>query len=84
MSMQVRENRVRRMAFRQGLLLVKSRMRDPQGTDYGKYGLVMQGVSPELSTGYVSTLEDIERSLDWDPATETPLRQRMIAEADAR
>lgn len=36
----VRENRLRRMAKRQGLMLVKSRRRDPRAVDYGKYGLV--------------------------------------------
>ena len=33
----VRENRVRRMAARQGLELVKSRRRDPRALDYGGY-----------------------------------------------
>ena len=35
----VRENRLRRMATRQGLHLVKSRRRDPQALDFGTYGL---------------------------------------------
>lgn len=35
----VRENRLRRMASRQGLNLVKSRRRDPRATDYAKYWL---------------------------------------------
>ena len=35
-----RENRVRRMASRQGLRLEKSKQRDPMALDYGKYNLV--------------------------------------------
>src|SRR5215210_2836640 len=34
------ENRLRRMAQRQGLELRKSRVRDPRAIDYGKYWLV--------------------------------------------
>jgi hypothetical protein len=33
----VRENRLRRMAQRQGLQLIKSRRRDPRAIDYGQY-----------------------------------------------
>jgi hypothetical protein len=33
----VRENRLRRMAERQGHQLVKSRRRDPRAYDYGRY-----------------------------------------------
>jgi hypothetical protein len=39
-SEKVRENRLRRMADRQGLRLVKSRRRDPRAIDYGGYMLV--------------------------------------------
>jgi hypothetical protein len=35
-----RETRLRRMAERQGLRLVKSRLRDPNAIGYGKYVLV--------------------------------------------
>ena len=35
----VRENRLRRMASRQGLRLEKSKQRDPMALDYGKYSL---------------------------------------------
>ena len=35
----VRENRIRRMAERQGLVLTRSRRRDPQAFDYGRYWL---------------------------------------------
>jgi hypothetical protein len=36
----VRENRLRRAAARQGLILRKSRRRDPRALDYGNYWLV--------------------------------------------
>jgi hypothetical protein len=36
----VRENRLRRMAERQGLRLEKSRRRDPRAVDYGTYRLI--------------------------------------------
>jgi hypothetical protein len=36
----VRENRLRRMAERQGYKLEKSRRRDSRATDYGTYRLV--------------------------------------------
>src|SRR5262245_18862319 len=58
----VRENRLRRMASRQGLRLEKSRQRDPMALDYGKYRLVNgppghiyvfigQGISIKLRSG---------------------------------
>ncbi len=40
MNFKVRENRLRRMADRQGLRLMKSRSRDLNAIDYGLYGLV--------------------------------------------
>jgi hypothetical protein len=36
----VRENRLRRMATRRGLVLVKSRRRDPGALDFGAYWLL--------------------------------------------
>lgn len=36
----VLENRLRRMADRQGLRLAKSKRRDPRALDYGKYRLI--------------------------------------------
>ena len=36
----VRENRLRRMAARQGLKLERSRRRDPLAVDYGLYQLI--------------------------------------------
>ena len=40
MTGNVRENRLRRMAKRQGFRLVKSRRRDPRAIDYGGYMIV--------------------------------------------
>lgn len=39
----VRENRLRRMAERRGLLLTKSRRRDPGAVDYGRYWVIDPG-----------------------------------------
>ena len=41
MADKVRENRLRRKADRMGLLLSKSRRRDPDALDYGLYALIM-------------------------------------------
>ena len=41
----VRENRLRRMAERQGLALRKSRRRDPRAIDYGVFWLVDPGLN---------------------------------------
>ena len=40
MTDKVRENRLRRMAERQGLVLQKSRRRDPNALDFGGYWLI--------------------------------------------
>ena len=46
-SIKVRENRLRRMAERQGLRLVKSRRRDALAVDYGKFRVeTADGVEP--------------------------------------
>jgi hypothetical protein len=60
-SEKVRENRLRRMAERQGLRLVKSRRRDPRAIDYGTYRL-MAGPDPVPETNGLD-LEAIERWL---------------------
>ena len=62
----VRENRLRRMAERQGLRLMKTRRRDPRAYDFGTYmlidartdGIVAAGAH---ETGYGLTLDEIER-----------------------
>lgn len=66
----VRENRLRRMADRQGLRLEKSRRRDPRALDYGTYRLVNAQTGTVESWGdsslYGMTLDDIEKQLTGD------------------
>lgn len=63
----VRENRLRRMAERQGLKLEKSRRRDPRATDYGTYRLTDAATGAVEAWGdsslYGMTMDDVERSL---------------------
>ena len=66
----VRENRLRRMAKRQGLMLQRSRRRDPRAVDYGRYILadaringIVFGSGPN---GFDATLDDIEDYLTRD------------------
>lgn len=70
----IRENRLRRMAQRQGLRLEKSRRRDPRALDYGAYWLV-QGPPPsaggenwrsrvtEFGGEHGASLDEIEQRL---------------------
>jgi len=73
----VRENRMRRMAQRQGLRLEKSRRRDPRAYDFGTYYLV-QGPPPErggtnwrerdlVSPEQGMTLDEVEKWLTQPP-----------------
>jgi hypothetical protein len=71
----VRENRLRRMAERQGLRLEKSRRRDPRAIDYGRYMLVNAelnaAVAGTTATGrHEFTLDDVEAWLTSDGAAE--------------
>jgi hypothetical protein len=65
----VRENRLRRMALRQGLVLEKSPRRDPLALDYGLWRIgrkAARGIAWEKgprSGTYPATLDDIERRL---------------------
>lgn len=52
----VRENRLRRMAERQGLALRKTRRHDPRALDYGRYQL-MRGRTRVLDTKSLDELE---------------------------
>lgn len=67
----VRENRLRRMAERQGLRLIKSRRRDTRAYDYGTYVLVDQETTA-LVTGHYgpgyggASLDEIEEALWFD------------------
>ncbi|HEX4864262.1 MAG TPA: hypothetical protein VFV02_09330 [Acidimicrobiales bacterium] len=60
----VREARLRRMAERRGLKVVKSRRRDPLAVDYGRYVIVdpdsNRPVAGEFGSASVMTLDDVE------------------------
>jgi hypothetical protein len=66
----IRENRLRRVAARQGFKLGKSRQRDPQALGYGTYGIydpehsnvLLLGNGP-VRPGYGLTLDDVEQFL---------------------
>ena len=69
----VRENRLRRMAERQGLRVEKSRRRDPRALGYGMYmvvgattNVIMAG---DTNFGYSLDLDDVEEYLTSDPET---------------
>lgn len=65
----VRENRLRRMADRQGLRVVKSRSRDPNAIDYGLYALIQQetggAVNAAIAQRWVCSwsLDEVEQYL---------------------
>src|SRR5438105_1269226 len=63
----VREARLRRMAKRQGLQLVRSRRRDPLAVDYGRYMIVdpdsNRSVAGELGGAHAMTIDDVEEWL---------------------
>ena len=64
----VRENRLRRMADRQGLALQKCRRRDPRAFDFGTYQLIDPWLSNAVvakhhESGYGLTLDDVEAHL---------------------
>lgn len=68
MSEKVRENRLRRMAQRQGLRLEKSRRRDEHALDYGCYALIDASrnaiyYGTDNSGLYRASLNDIEDML---------------------
>ena len=71
MTEKVRENRLRRMAHRQGYKLVKSRLRDPRALGYGDYAL-LDNESSLIKFGRGpsgqpwATLDEIEKFLTSD------------------
>lgn len=54
----VRENRLRRMALRQGFKLMKNRRRDPRARDYGIWYLVQ--IDRNIHAGEFYSLDQIE------------------------
>lgn len=67
-NLKVRENRIRRMAERQGLLLQKSKRRDPKAIDYGGYMLVdartNSVVLGSTSFAFSADLDEVEAHLN--------------------
>jgi hypothetical protein len=62
-QMKVLENKLRRMAERQGYVLEKSKRRDPKATDFGKYRLLVNHRDIDehrANTGFDQTLGEIE------------------------
>jgi hypothetical protein len=63
----VRENRLRRMAERQGFRLVKSRRRDPRAVDYGTYRVEtadsIEATGFDSPMGWGLTLDETEARL---------------------
>ena len=68
----VKENRIRRVADRRGLRLIKSRSRDQNAMDYGMYALIdiqtNGAVNPSIAGRWVCswTLEEVEDYLSED------------------
>ena len=64
----VRENRMRRMAERQGYRLIRSRRRDPLALGYGKYRIepvesALEAAGFESPGGWGLTLDEVEARL---------------------
>ena len=63
----IRENRLRRAAARQGLILRKSGRRDPRALDYGRFWLIDTPTrSVRIGGDRGMTLDEIERILTDD------------------
>ncbi len=63
-SEKVRENRLRRAAHRQGLVLRKSHRRDPRAHDYGQFWLVQPDGNWIVAGGqFGMSLDQVEDSL---------------------
>lgn len=62
----VRENRLRRMAQRQGIILRKSRRRDPRAIDFGMWYVVNPTALTKHRGGQGMTIDEIEIYLTGD------------------
>lgn len=71
----VRENRIRRMAERQGFRMVKSRRRDPRAVDFGRYrvetGDGVEATAFASTMGWGLTLDEVEKRLTSLPVLRT-------------
>lgn len=63
----VRENRLRRMADRQGLRIEKSRRRDPRAIDFGLWTVTYKDIDESPGDAAPMTLERLERWLEDRP-----------------
>ena len=81
----IRENRLRRMAGRQGLSLQRSRRRDPRAVDYAGYMLVDDSTNAVVLGGeprpYFATMDEIEAYLQGD---RRPTRGPTTAKAERK
>ncbi len=76
----IRENRLHKMADRQGVWLVKPLRRDPHGAEFGRYYIAVQDFRRPPVAGKVDgmarmTLDDVEAWLTADPATRDDTRR---------
>jgi len=60
----VRENRLRRVAERQRLRIVKSRRRDPRAVDYGRFWVYKLGDELIFGGDTGATVSELEAFLD--------------------
>ena len=75
-----RETRLRRMAERQGLVLTKSRRRDPRALGYGEYCITDPDTNVRLA-GYSHSLPDLDAVEYW--LTTRRARTKYSVEIDA-
>lgn len=72
----VREDRLRRAARRQGLILEKSRRRDPRATDFGAFRIVNEQTSAVVASGadggFGLNLDQVEEHLLGDTEQAPP------------
>lgn len=65
-ALKVRENKVRRAAERRGWTLEKSKRRDPNALEYGRYILTNEKQEPVLGVfpmPFSASLDDVEKAL---------------------
>jgi hypothetical protein len=89
-SLKVHENRLRRVAHRQGLSLAKSRRRDTRAYDFGTYRLLDINSGSVVwgdTQGYGMSLDEIEAALnEWNvappPTSQQPPRHTRLRHSE--
>ena len=76
----VRENRLRRLAHRQGLMARKVQRRDIRALDYGRWSLAWHDTGEVITDATGLTADELERYLLRDFATFHALVERMATE----